>query len=215
MTYDRTPFGTRLRDARARVGLTQKEAAERAGIAQSTLAGLEKGGNASGHTPQLAALYEVDAHWLATGEHLLNESSTTTQAWATDRHTSPRMQSQAQDVHKMRAPAHVAEAPLISWESLKVASLPDLFQVLLKDDAMAPFLRAGHTASFSKSLTPRPGDVVLVSDASGQMYVRSYVQRRPGAWVAVATNTAYHALESEADGLQVAAVFAGMKGRLG
>ena len=93
--------------------------------------------------------------------------------------------------------------------------LPDEFLIELRDDSMAPLLRLGHVVRFDKRLTPRPGDCVLVRDPHGVSYVRNYVERRPGLWLACATNAAYESLESARDELTVIAVFTGMQGRLG
>lgn len=65
---ERTDFGQRLLAARKAAKLTQLQVFERIGIPQSTLAELESTSSSSGYTAQLAALYGVDAHVLATGE---------------------------------------------------------------------------------------------------------------------------------------------------
>jgi transcriptional regulator with XRE-family HTH domain len=63
-----TPFGERLIWARKRLKLTQKVAAGKVGMSQGTLAELERDGQGSSYTPALAALYEVNSVWLATGK---------------------------------------------------------------------------------------------------------------------------------------------------
>ena len=55
-------------EARKAAGLTQVEVSKHLNISQGTLAELEKKGHGSAHTPALAKMYGVDAHWLATGE---------------------------------------------------------------------------------------------------------------------------------------------------
>jgi len=64
----RTEFGTRIRDARERAGLTQVQAAAAIGISQSALAELEKTGQGSSYVTTMARVYGFDAHWLATGQ---------------------------------------------------------------------------------------------------------------------------------------------------
>lgn len=64
---DRTPFGERLYGARIRARLSQGELASRAGMAQSTVAQLEKSGQGSAKTSQLAKVLGVDVNWLADG----------------------------------------------------------------------------------------------------------------------------------------------------
>jgi transcriptional regulator with XRE-family HTH domain len=65
---ERTDFGLRLYDARKGAELTQKQVLSKIGIPQSTLSELETVATSSGYVAQLAALYKVDAHFLATGE---------------------------------------------------------------------------------------------------------------------------------------------------
>lgn len=65
---DRSPYGLRLFQARTTAKLSQPELAKAAGMAQSTLAGLEKDGQGSSFTPQLAAACGVRVDWLATGD---------------------------------------------------------------------------------------------------------------------------------------------------
>ena len=65
---ERTPFGQRLFQARTWANLSQEQVAKEIGIAQSTLASAEIYGKRSGYTPQLAAIYNVPATYLATGK---------------------------------------------------------------------------------------------------------------------------------------------------
>ncbi|AZV93738.1 helix-turn-helix domain-containing protein [Kerstersia gyiorum] len=63
-----TKFGQRLRDARLEAGYSQKQAADRAGMAQSTLSALETGEQpTSTFIPRLAELYRVPIRWLLHG----------------------------------------------------------------------------------------------------------------------------------------------------
>jgi transcriptional regulator with XRE-family HTH domain len=65
---ERTAFGARLLRAREDAGLTQMQVCDALNMKQSTLSELEIQANSSGWTAQLANLYGVDAHYLATGE---------------------------------------------------------------------------------------------------------------------------------------------------
>ena len=65
---DRSEFGARLLTARKNAGLSQTVLAKAVGISQSSLAEAERGASGSAYTAQLAAVLNVDAHWLATGE---------------------------------------------------------------------------------------------------------------------------------------------------
>lgn len=62
-------FGSRLKEARKSIGLSQKEVAGRVGLGQSLLSELENDHYpTSGYTIQLAYLYKVSARWLADGK---------------------------------------------------------------------------------------------------------------------------------------------------
>jgi SOS-response transcriptional repressor LexA len=63
-----TEYGTRLKTARNRLKLTQKQLEKLTGIAQSTISTAEKHGHGSTETTVLALALKVDPHWLATGE---------------------------------------------------------------------------------------------------------------------------------------------------
>ncbi|MGF6604648.1 transcriptional regulator with XRE-family HTH domain [Paraburkholderia sp. GAS448] len=63
----RSAFGMRLLAARRAADLSQKQAAARVGITQSTLAGLEKEGAGSTLSVAFALLYGVNPVWLAMG----------------------------------------------------------------------------------------------------------------------------------------------------
>lgn len=64
---NRTEFGQRLFTARTKAGLTQTQLADRVEMAQSTLAELERSGQGSSKTLQIAAACGVSPEWLATG----------------------------------------------------------------------------------------------------------------------------------------------------
>lgn len=113
------------------------------------------------------------------------------------------------------SPHSRSDVTQINWEDIMRYELPAAFRVTMPDDSMAPFLRPGHTVTFVRGVAARPGDWVLVADATGSAYVRVYRERRPGLWQAAPLNPAYDALDSERDGLQVLAIFSGMEGRQG
>lgn len=113
-------------------------------------------------------------------------------------------------------PQSIVLPELATWEGLMAGELPSTFRLMLRDDAMAPELRAGMTVIFSTSERARPGDAVLVRDADGNLHFREYRERRPGHWQAMPLNAAYlPALEPEVDGASVVAVMVGLWGRRG
>lgn len=105
------------------------------------------------------------------------------------------------------------DPPLLNWEDLLNAPLPERFTLKLPDDAMAPRAPAGTLVRFVRSSEARQGDGVLVRDAAGNVYFRRLQQRTPTHWRAVPANDAFAALDSIADGLVVIAVLTGYDAR--
>ena len=104
--------------------------------------------------------------------------------------------------------------PSMTWEVLmNSAELPEVFILAAPDDALAPTVRAGDELIWSTTKPAKIGSPILVRDARGQIYVRRmYEGDRPGHFVARVRSDAYRALDSEGDGLQVLAVYAGRLG---
>ena len=100
--------------------------------------------------------------------------------------------------------------PLTWGDLMQVTTLPTEFVVEMHDDSMAPDVHRGDAVLFSTRETPMAGDGVLVRDRTGQIYFRRYRQRRPGVWSAEPVSSAYMALDSDADGLEVLAVMVGI-----
>lgn len=109
--------------------------------------------------------------------------------------------------HGQHAPKHVA------WGALMQSELTHEFQTELPDSSMAPELPSGARVIFIAGAEPAPGDFVLVRDRHGNHYCREYKLQRPGVWQAHALNPAYLPLDVERDGLEVVAVFDGVRGR--
>lgn len=68
LTSERSAFGERLYQARMHAGLEQEELARLAGMAQSTISGLEKHGTGSRKVATLARVTGVRVEWLERDE---------------------------------------------------------------------------------------------------------------------------------------------------
>lgn len=91
--------------------------------------------------------------------------------------------------------------------------LPQVFMMDAPDDALAPKARAGTGIIWSRTKEPKIGAAILVRDRHGGHHVRQMHQGlRPGAFKAAPINPAYATLDSEADGLEVIAVWDGQRG---
>ena len=121
---DRTPFGERMTAARAHAGLGQGEAARLIGVKQPTLWELENVSNKSGFTPQAAAVYKVNASWLATGKGRMIDPS-------------PGVRARV---------AHIAE-------QLEAVESPEEFErACVLAEAFAALAQAGQLVEFSRAL---------------------------------------------------------------
>lgn len=69
----------------------------------------------------------------------------------------------------------------LKWGELKMlADLPDSFEVVLEDDAMAPEFPAGTVIRFRKGEDAKFGDRVLLRDRTGELHFREYTQNFEG-----------------------------------
>jgi transcriptional regulator with XRE-family HTH domain len=188
-TRSRTPFGLRLYKARKAAGLSQKDVEAALGIAQSTLSEMEREGQSSGSIAQLAALYKVDAHELATGE------------------PAPVGRGVAQDMSQARETMSLSK---MTWGDLMGANLNQPFELDVIDDALAPEIFKGCVARLDPGRKPQPGQPVLVRDRNGQHYLRDYQQGSGDRWQAVARTRGFAPLDSVDDGLQLVAAVKGV-----
>ncbi len=112
--------------------------------------------------------------------------------------------------HGMSLSERTIEPPVITWDSIMTADPPPEFQLRLTDAAMElddpPSMRPGDHAFFRRSSSAQPGQVVLVVNAAGDLFIRKYQARTPGHWLAVARHPGYEPLDSVRDGLTILAV---------
>lgn len=100
--------------------------------------------------------------------------------------------------------------PLMTWEELMSATtpLPELIRLAAPDDALPDEAPLGTELIMSTTAAARRGDIVLVRDQAGNLYLRLYAEGRAGGWRAVTPrrDDVYLSLDSEADGLTLVAV---------
>lgn len=112
--------------------------------------------------------------------------------------------------HDLSQLSPIVDPQTIDWGVVMLGVLPPVFALQVKDDAMSPFLAVGDLVRFSSERKPVAGRPVLFRDKDGNPYIRDYMPKRQGAWMAVARNDAYMPMDSEADGLTIIAVMTGM-----
>jgi len=189
-----TEFGKRLKAAREHAGLTQQQLAEKAQIAQSTIASAEMKGAGSRKTVQIAAVCGVSSHWLATGEG--------------DMVAAP---SEARVGLSLVAHAKILDAhtvvPTKTREQIMSGDIGEAFEFTLDDDALAPDYVKGTPMVWSTTKKPAPGSALLLLDAANRVHVRLYAEgRAPGQWLARAPNPNFATFDLSADQLRIVAV---------
>lgn len=104
----------------------------------------------------------------------------------------------------------IPEKPM-SWGQLKMlAELPDRFEVLLEDDAMAPDFPAGTVIRFRRGGDAKIGNRVLLRDAQGDLHFREYRQElNADGWAGHATGRGFATIRPGEHGARVVAIKTG------
>ena len=202
----------RVRHARTMRKLSQQKLAQRSGMKQPDISKIELGLIQS--TTGIARIAEalgVPPRWLESGDvgdkgsdYLLTVDGV---PLVVVEIKEPSRGYRGVD-HDVSYASPTVTPTTMEWGDL-MKELPLTFQLLVRDDAMAPFLNVGDTARFSRDKPPSPGRRVLIRDGDGHHYIREYRARRGDHWQAIALNSSYDLLDSIADDLTVVAVLTG------
>lgn len=180
---ERTPFGLRLYAARKAAGLSQVQVYEKLRIPQSTLSELETVASSSGYTAQLAALYNVDAHMLATGDAL-----------------PPHLHARAPLAQYVSQSVPNIDPPKV-WEDVmhrdEMPQWPASLTVVVPDDALEPHLLAGDHVTFEACEDASPKSVVILERPDGTRWIRRLVARPDGTRWGATTSDAFPEFPAE------------------
>lgn len=104
---------------------------------------------------------------------------------------------------------------ITTWEDLmRTRPITGVIRFRLADDALGDKLPRGtEVVMAADGSKPEPGQVILVEDAQGHLYVRRYAEGRNGKWQAIAGNPAYPNLDSVEDKLSLIAVIMWVNGK--
>ena len=202
---DTDTLGGRLRLARSKRGMNQEDLAAASNMKQGDISKIENGKiSQTTGIARIAHAVRVPPLWLELGQGDEPDWENPT-TWSS---------GVAQFMSQLRPQT----VPSITREQLMSEfrdSPPEVFRLAAFDEAMAPRVKPGAVLTFSTSEEPRPGDGVLIRDASGAVHFREYLMGRPGVWVAHAENRLYQPMESDRDGLEVIAVLLSVDARWG
>lgn len=195
---DKIEFGRRLRLARKEAGLTQKEAARRAGITQPSLSELENGHHEESiATPKLAAIYGVSWLWLSSGKGEMH-----------DTHLSPKELLEEDDANGDVGKIPYWEARgscgggFLNYDQLPMGHLvkeasffrkydlkpENAIAVYADGDSQADFIVHGDIVIFDRSKTePRSGHLFLIEHPDG-LRIKQLRREIDGTWVLESRN---------------------------
>jgi len=183
-----TEFGQRLKQARKAAALTQAQLAKKVGIGQSTIAELEKIGSGSSHTPAIAAILNVSALWLATGQGQMQSAS----RQLIDLDNNPDYPAIRRVHFSLSAGVHgyaveyeeEPAAPIVfkrQWYERNGYRPEKLFAVRVMNGSMEPGLYDGDVVVVNtEATTPKDGCVFAVN-YEGEMVIKRLI-RDAGAW---------------------------------
>ena len=158
--------GTRIREARLALGLTQKQFAKSLGIVQGFLSGIETGRKNPSDTLLIALThsYGLNPDWLTkgTGEAFKAALPTGTPAGG----KAPLL-----EVIPKGFPQGVTEG----GSYISVPNLPEgCFAIVCYGDFMAPTIRDGDLVIFTPQKEKKSGDIILVNNRWGEPILRRY-----------------------------------------
>jgi SOS-response transcriptional repressor LexA len=205
-----TDYGKRLRSARKFAGLTQEGLSKITGIAQSTISTAERLGHGSGETPVYAKACGVDAHWLATGEGLMQvKIATANVSNVSVRATVPlisRIQAGAfQGIEDMYLPGEAEEF----IEVFETSVSGNAFALRVEGDSMlgqhpgSASFPAGTIIIVDPQRSANAGDYVVAKDVSTQQATFKRLAHDAGRWYLRPLNPAYPTIEIDDPAVRV------------
>lgn len=188
--------------ARSRLGLTQEQVAQRARVSQGTIGNLESG--LRKHPRELlaiAAALQVRPEWLlhATGgpdlmtppQHVVMEEIA--------------RYGDSLPAHAVSQRQHIVTPRKLVWEDLMIEDITGQFILAIEGDALAPQYLPGQSGIWEAGDAGRPGQPVLLADASGSFYLRLFEPRANGSWAGVSERRGHRELTPENDAVRVVA----------
>lgn len=187
---NRSDYGARLFAARTHAKLKQAQLAEAVGMGQSSLAGLEKNGQGSAYTTQLALRCGVRPEWLATGEGPMvsggTASATLADTPAVEVEDAPRLRARVKVplvgevkggndgyLEETQYPVGIGEGFILYPTSDEQA-----YALRVRGDSMHPRYRHGEFVVVEPSHEPQPGDDVVVRCHDGRKLLKEFGWKR-------------------------------------
>ncbi|WP_278976727.1 LexA family protein [Oligella urethralis] len=199
-------FGKRLRESRMRAGLSQREAARRVGLKQPSLSALESGAHgSSGATAELARLYNVNAHWLATGQGLPSLDNNVSPSTIGERKIPLLNYVQAGQFTGMGFDLDISNAEMLLTD-LELSS--SAFALEIRGSSMLPTFEEGDRVVIDCDISPRPGDYVVAKNDSEEATFKKYrlISTSPEIFELIPLNEDYPTMRSDQHHVEIIGV---------
>lgn len=211
-------FGDRVREARKKRGMTQKQLAAASGLSQTTISDIERGRNASSaDIVALARAVGVSAEWLADGRGprtLLAQESTPAPAPgsyaalaaaqggheggtlltglspAPDRKGRVPLISNVQAGHWTHAADLLQPGEAYEWIETGVTVRPHTFALRVTGDSMEPEFAHGTIVIVEPEMDAHPGDYVIAKNGDEEAVLKKLVRDGADLYL-VPLNTRY------------------------
>lgn len=213
-----TPLSARLIQARVRLGLSQTDLAQRAGVSQGTIGNIEAGiRKQPRELLAIAAAVGVRPEWLKDGTPPMETAATlgaVLERWPTTKAREASGLLQANDpaalAHAVSQSEPIIALQEVTWEGLVAAKLDEPFQMRIPGDELVPVAYRGEMGRFRPGATPRHGKGVLLRDRSGAYHLRLYRDGIGGNWEGYSETPGVKTLERDAHGVEIVAPMTGI-----
>ena len=191
-------LSSRLREARARLGITQKDAAEQAGISARGYQGYEDGRSIPGGDAIAGLVWlGINANWLLTGKGRMFNAKQAPQetALALSDYIALPLHNDAPATHRDGAIVGDEEADdslmfRKGWVKYDLQMQPeDLALIRVPGDSMWPTLRDGDVILVNQSPSQQDTDGICVMRVNGVLLVKR-LQFLPGGQISVISDNA-------------------------
>lgn len=199
-------FGDRLRESRLRAGISQGEAARKAGVKQPTLSKLENGGSTGSKiTTTLARIYQVNPHWLATGQGAPELGVDVIPSVIGKTEIPVLNYVQAGEFKNIGYGLDTTNNKTIMTD-LELSGAA--FALEIRGESMTPEFNEGDRIIVDCGLKPRPGDYVVATKNGDEATFKKYrlISTNPDVYELISLNPDYPNFRSDKEPCQIIGV---------
>lgn len=176
-------FGSRVREARKNMKMSQATLASAVGMSQGNLSDIENGHvPTSTYTPALAAVLGVNALWLADGRGPKHPGTQAAHAEPSNVSTGPSRLARVPLISWVQAGdwSHVTDllqpGEAYEWIDTGVRVCPHTFALRVEGDSMEPEFAPGTILVVEPEMDAHPGDYVIAKNGDDEATFKQLVR---------------------------------------